>query len=277
MIITFEINSISYTADTSFPYIISIPLNFNSEQPNTYNVPKASSSAYEADGFIGDTRRGGGCNFENYRLITHCNGTHTECVGHISDERISVSKILNDIFFPATLITLEPEKASAASDTYIPAMNGSDIIITKNILEEKLRIADKNFLKAVIIRTLPNDSSKLNRNYMTELPPYFSIEAMEYISKLNVQHLLIDIPSVDRTFDEGKLTAHHIFWNVPIGSHDVDKADHSLKTITEMIYAEDDIIDGAYLLNIQIPDFTADAAPSRIVLYKPLKNNSIKI
>lgn len=277
MIITFEINSISYTADTSFPFIISIPLNFNSEQPNSYNVPKASSSAYEADGFIGDTRRGGGCNFEEYKLITHCNGTHTECVGHIAEERISVSKVLKDSFFPATLITLEPEKASAATDSYDPPMNGSDYIITKKILEEKLRNADKNFLKAVIIRTLPNDSSKMTRNYMTDLPPYFTIEAMEYISNLKVHHLLMDIPSVDRTFDEGKLTAHHIFWNVPFGSHDVDKIDHSLKTITEMIYAADEISDGVYLLNIQIPDFTADAAPSRIMLYNILKNNSIQI
>lgn len=271
MIVTFEINSISYTADTSDPVIISIPLNFNNDQPNTYNVSKASSSAYEADGFIGDTRRGGGCNFEEYKLITHCNGTHTECVGHISDERISVSKILKDSFFPATLITLEPEKASATADTYIPSMKGSDIIITKNILEEKLRNADKNFLNAVIIRTLPNDRSKLTRNYMTDLPPYFSIEAMQYISNLNVHHLLLDIPSVDRTFDEGKLTAHHIFWNVPHGSHDVDKTDHSVKTITEMIYAGDDIKDGVYLLNIQIPDFMADAAPSRVMLYKTVR------
>lgn len=275
MIITFEINSISYTADTSFPYIISIPLNFSGEQPNTYNVPKASSSAYEADGFIGDTRRGGGCNFENYFLITHCNGTHTECVGHISEERISVSKILKESFIPGTLITLEPEKASDTADNYIPQKNVSDLIITKNILKEKLSNADKNFLKAVIIRTIPNDKSKLSRDYMTDLPPYFSVEAMEYISKLNVQHLLIDIPSVDRTFDEGKLTAHHKFWNVPLGSHDVDKAVHSVKTITEMIYASDDISDGVYLLNIQIPDFTADAAPSRIMLYKALKNNLI--
>ncbi|HMS32880.1 MAG TPA: cyclase family protein [Ignavibacteria bacterium] len=277
MIITFEINSISYTADTSFPFIISIPLNFNSEQPNSYNVPKATSSAYEADGFVGDTRRGGGCNFEVYTLITHCNGTHTECIGHIAEERISVSKVLKDSFFPATLITLEPEKASAATDSYDPPMNGSDHIITKKILEEKLRNADKNFLKAVIIRTLPNDSSKMTKNYMTDLPPYFTIEAMEYISNLKVHHLLMDIPSVDRTFDKGKLTAHHIFWNVPFGSHDVDKIDHSLKTITEMIYAADDISDGVYLLNIQIPDFTADAAPSRIMLYNILKNNSIQI
>ena len=100
------------------------------------------------------------------------------------------------------------------------------------------------------------------------MPPFFSIEAMEYIVSLNIEHLLIDIPSVDRTFDEGKLTAHHIFWNVKQVSHEVDIINHSLKTITEMIYAPDEINDGNYILNIQIPDFVADAAPSRIMLYK---------
>lgn len=268
MKIIFDTDGHSYSADTSHPYIISIPLIFNGEQPNTYNVEKAASETYEADGFTGDTRRGGGCNFEKYRLITHCNGTHTECVGHITNERISVNKILKNSFIPASLITVEPEKASITSDTYIPAKEESDMMITKKILEEKLSNAGNHFKEAVIIRTNPNDNSKLSRNYMKELPPYFSIEAMELISGLDIKHLLTDIPSVDRTFDEGKLTAHHIFWGVPFGSHDVDKEIHSMKTITEMIYAGDEVKDGSYLMNIQIPDFIADAAPSRILLYR---------
>ena len=40
--------------------------------------------------FIGDTRMGGPCNFETYSITPHCNGTHTECVGHITNERVSI-------------------------------------------------------------------------------------------------------------------------------------------------------------------------------------------
>ena len=69
---------------------ISIPLYFNGEQPNTYGVDKATSSAYQDGQFIGDTRKGGPCNFETYSFTTHCNGTHTECIGHITNERISI-------------------------------------------------------------------------------------------------------------------------------------------------------------------------------------------
>ncbi len=267
MEINFQIGNKKFKCETSEPAEISIPLNFNGEQPNTYDVVKAAAKAVETAEFVGDTRRGGSCNFEEYRLIPHCNGTHTECVGHISFERISVNEVLKDVYIPSVLISVSPEKAFHTKENYIPDKNENDFLITKKILEEKLVNTDRDFLEGMIVRTLPNDVSKKFRQYMNRLPPFFSIEAMEYIANLNVKHLLMDIPSVDRTFDEGKLTAHHIFWNVPYGSHEVDKQNHSMKTITEMVYAPNEIKDGNYLMNIQIPDFVSDAAPSRIFLY----------
>lgn len=65
---------------------VSIPLNFNGNQPNTYNVPKANAKPYSDNNFIGDTRKGGPCNFETFNLTPHCNGTHTECIGHITEK-----------------------------------------------------------------------------------------------------------------------------------------------------------------------------------------------
>ena len=47
---------------------------------------------------------------------------------------------------------------------------------------------------------------------MKETPSFFSIDAMEYIVSLGVEHLLVDTPSVDRLLDEGNLSAHNIFW-----------------------------------------------------------------
>ena len=69
---------------------ISISLLFNGDQPNTYNVGKAISKPYSDGQFIGDTRKGGPCNFETYSFTPHCNGTHTECIGHITDERVDI-------------------------------------------------------------------------------------------------------------------------------------------------------------------------------------------
>ena len=268
MIIKIELNNSIFKTDTSLPIEISIPILFNGEQPNTYGVAKATAEAVKTADFTDDTRQGGNCNFEEYKLIPHCNGTHTECVGHISFQRISINNVLKDSFIPSTLITVLPENANETDDKYIPEIIADDYLITKKVLQNKLDNSKKDFLEGLIIRTLPNSDSKKARNYMNNLPCFFSIEAMEYIVSLNVKHLLIDIPSVDRTFDEGKLTAHHIYWNVPFESNDVDINKHSMKTITEMIYVSNEVADGKYLMNIQIPDFVADAAPSRVLLYE---------
>jgi kynurenine formamidase len=268
MVINFSINEETYSADISQPVDISIPLIFNGEQPNTYDVPKAKAQAYEQGDFIGDVKRGGGCNFERYTLIPHCNGTHTECVGHISYERISINNTFKEALIPATLITVKPVISGKTDDRYIPDKGTEDMLITRLSLEEALANGDSAFMKALIIRTFPNNISKKSRKYMENHPPFFSLDAMEFIVELGVEHLLIDIPSVDRTFDEGKLTTHHIFWEVEKESHDIDTENHSMKTITEMIYVPDDAEDGEYLVNIQIPNFTSDAAPSRVLVYQ---------
>src|SRR6478609_1311886 len=85
---------------------ISIPLRFNGLQPNAYGVARASSSPCEAGELIGDTRQGGSCNFEQYTFIPHCNGTHTECVGHITNKRITVRDCLKDAFNLAWLFSI---------------------------------------------------------------------------------------------------------------------------------------------------------------------------
>jgi arylformamidase len=271
MHINFKVGSNSFTVDTDKPLDISIPLQFNGPQPNIYDAPQASSKACEIGDFIGDTRRGGSCNFEEYTLIAHCNGTHTECVGHITNQRISIQEALKDTSIPSALISILPSKAEETPDTYDPPKNNDDKLITKASIDSALKNLDygsaNGFTEGLIIRTLPNDDSKKSRAYMLENPPFLSIEAVKYIHSLGVKHLLLDVPSVDRAFDEGKLTAHHIFWDVKEGSHEVEGDKYSLKTITEMIFVPEGIADGRYLLNLQIAPFVSDASPSRPVLF----------
>ena len=100
---------------------------------------------------------------------------------------------------------------------------------------------------------------------MREIPSFFSIDAMEYIVSLRVEHLLVDTPSVDRLLDDGHLSAHNIFWETKGKEFNPNT---KYKTITEMIFASESIKDGNYLLNLQIPAFVSDAAPSRPILYK---------
>jgi kynurenine formamidase len=236
---------------------ISIPLRFNGPQPNAYGVTHASSRPVRAGELVGDTRLGGSVNFEEYSFIPHCNGTHTECVGHITDERISIRECLNDVIVSALLVTVQP------------ARFGDDLVLDKGGLEEAL--ADKNVRvpSALIVRTLPNDDTKLTAEYGdANIPPYFIAEAMEYIVELEFKHLLVDMPSIDRLFDDGKLANHRIFWNMEPGSRKTNADTRVHSTITEMIYVPSEIEDGEYLLNLQIAPFESDCAPSRPILLR---------
>lgn len=258
------------------PIDISVPLRFNGPQPNAYGVERAASTPCEYGTLVGDTRRGGSVNFEQYTFIPHCNGTHTECVGHITHERISVRDCLNDVLASAMLVSVEPVR------------KGDDFVIDVEELQARL---PKTFAKraddaadcdakasasaraisgrSLIVRTLPNDGSKLSRTYDAEnIPPYFTSEAMKFIAHSGFTHLLVDLPSIDRLYDDGKLLNHRIFWNIEPGSFEVNNNSRVNSTITELIFVPNEIEDGEYLLNLQIAPFESDCATSRPILFK---------
>lgn len=262
MIGFFAIENTKFEINFSEGKDISIPLQFNGLQPNTYGVDKATSKAYQDGQFIGDTRQGGPCNFETYNFTPHCNGTHTECIGHITNERITILESLKEELIPSTLVSVTPK---ATKENYKPALNSEDLVITKEDLKMQLKGRNPIFLKGIIIRTLPNSESKRSRDYMQETPAFFSMDAMEYLVNLGVQHLLVDIPSVDRLFDDGILSAHNIFWETTDKKLNPDTIN---KTITEMIFVPENIEDGVYMLNLQIAAFMSDATPCRPIIYK---------
>lgn len=269
MIVSIEINRRIYKVALENPLDISIPLDFHGAQPNAFGVVAATSEPYETDNLIGDTRRGGSCNFERVKFIPHCNGTHTECVGHITDERIFVRECLLDSFIPATLVSVAPANSNSLfGDSYSVELTSEDRLITEKMLRGALENRDGGWLDALIVRTLPNGDGKKSRAYAKNPPAFFSTEAMNYIAGKGVKHLLVDLPSIDRAFDRGKLSNHRVFWNVTPASRQTNEASLINNTITEMIYVPDEISDGAYFLNLQIAAFAADAAPSRPLLFK---------
>jgi hypothetical protein len=82
-----------------------------------------------------------------------------------------------------------------------------------------------------------------------------------------ILHLIVDVPSLDRTHDEGRLTAHRIFFGLPPGSAQLRAAARSNATVTELAFVPDELPDGPYLLQIQVPALAGDAVPSRPLLY----------
>lgn len=246
MEITLQYQGQHYLVDLAKPLDISIPLKEGAETVNCFYAPPMKTEPVIEGDFIGSTKLGGTVNFLNVRLNPHGNGTHTECVGHIAKQTFTINKTLKKFHYFASLVSISPTKI----------VNG-DRVIFKDQLEAIFKKGDAS---ALIIRTLPNEESKLKTNYSGSNPPYLDAEAVQYLVDCEVEHLLIDLPSVDREEDDGKLASHKTFW----GFNGIRRTNC---TITELVYIENTIKDGLYLLNIQIAPFEIDASPSKPVLY----------
>ncbi len=243
---TFKIEEQLFTVDLSEPMDISIPLEASEENPLAWYLDAPKIEPVELDSWVGKVSEGASVNFNNVFFNPHAHGTHTECVGHISEEFHSVNEVLREFFFLAEVISVVPETI------------GEDQIISAQQIKSMLKGRSP---QALIIRTLPNTSSKRSRKYSNTNWPYLHKKAARYIKKAGIKHLLIDLPSVDKEKDDGQLLAHKAFWNFP-------KAPRLDATITEFIYVPNTIKDGSYLLNLQIAPFHNDASPSKPVLYK---------
>lgn len=269
MIITVQTEERTFRIDPGRFHDISIPLRFGGEQPNAYGVERAVSEPCRSGDLVGDTRLGGSCNFERYTLIPHCNGTHTECLGHLTRERITVPECLRETFIPALLVSVEPEPAGETSETRPPETGADERLITRRLLGEWIEeIRDG---AALVVRTLPNGPFKQSARYDADnVPPFFSQEALDLVVEAGVRHLLCDLPSIDRIYDGGRLSNHRRFWNLPAEGHESGENARRECTVTELIHAGEEVPDGPYLLALQIAPFATDAAPSRPLLFRPL-------
>lgn len=249
---TIQHNNTTFQVDLSQPIDISIPLTDSEENPIAWYLSKPVIEPVKMGDWIGKVSEGASTNFNNIFFNPHGHGTHTECLGHITKDFYSVNQALKQFFFLAEVVSIQPE------------MQGEDLIITKAQVEKAL---NGKMPEAIVIRTLPNDLDKKSKNYSNTNPPYLEEAAALFIRECGIKHLLIDLPSVDREEDEGKLVAHKAFWNVTDVNNLNSDARHDA-TITEMVFVADTVADGSYLLNLQIASFENDASPGKPVLYK---------
>jgi kynurenine formamidase len=232
--------------DTSAAIDLSMPLRATSDNPRAWYVDAPRMEPVRANGFVGSVAEGGAVNFRDVFFNPHGHGTHTESYGHISEEIYPVSLALNQYFFKATLISVTPRVLA----------NGDQVVFADQ-LESLLNAA---FTEAIIIRTLPNQLDKKSANYSGTNPTYFDVGVVDLLDQLEVKHFLVDTPSVDREEDAGVLAFHHAYWKVP-------EAPITNRTITELIFVPNEVQDGPYILELQVANFTNDAAPSRPLLY----------
>lgn len=243
---TLHIAGRAYQVRWASPHDLSIRLRFDATGPNCFYAPWPEAGPVVAGDFIGSTAQGGPVNFLNLRINPHGNGTHTECVGHIAREPYQLPDALQRYHFTARLISLYPQR-----------LDNGDRVLTRAQLAELLLPGET---LAVVVRTLPNDDRKLTANYSGANPPYLTEEAAVLLADYGVEHLLLDLPSVDREDDGGALAAHRAYWRYP-------RLTRTRATITELIYVPKEVADGLYLLNLQTASLAIDASPSKPVLF----------
>jgi kynurenine formamidase len=267
-IMRFELEGRRLHADFAQPLSIAIPMDFDGPQPSFYNAPAATSRPYREPGFVGDTRAGGSCNCEQLTLVPHCNGTHTECVGHVTDDRVAITERLRGGIALALLVSVHPVAASATGEDSDPPPAATDLLLTAESLESAFTAHPGPAPRALVVRTLPIHATRLTQAYRGSAPaPYLSRQAASWLVDHEIEHLVLDLPSADRADDHGRLTAHRLFFGLPAGGRHAHDASRPNASITELAWVAPTIHDGWYLLDLQIPAFLTDAAPSRPLLY----------
>lgn len=254
--------------DLSRPFDLSVELDFQGEQVRHFGAPRAGSQPYSVPGFSGSVARGASCNCESITLIPHCNGTHTEGAGHLTVAPLHAHRLVPRGLLPALLLSAKPVPSGRTSESADPRPQPDDRLVTRDALQAAWPAQPPFAPRAVIIRTLPNEPAKRARDYTDMTPPYLTREAAQYLVERGIEHLVVDLPSIDRAHDEGRLTAHRLFFGLPPGDSALTRAKRSQCTVTELAYIPDEAADGAYFLQLQVPAINGDAVPSRPLLYR---------
>lgn len=236
-----------FEVDLHQPIDIGIPLR-RGATVNAFYLPDPQFTTVKAEGFVGDVNEGGTCNVENLQINPHGNGTHTECVGHISSDPHYLKNALSHYHFLAAVGSVPVTETQDGAQQ-----------VTASSLQPHLDHCSPE-VSAFVIRTIPNTPDKPWKIYSGTQPPFLAPEAAELLVNRGIQHVLIDLPSLDHE-DDPYLKAHHAFFAYP-----ENPALH--RTITEMVYVPDAIEDGPYLLNLQVLAIESDASPSHPVLYR---------
>ena len=258
MKINIEYNKKTYKLDSNSGIDISIPRSFRKDEaPKFYDTETPYVDYFQSKNKKYNLENSGPCNVPIIKFNIHCSGTHTECANHIIKNAPTINKIKNISFIPSQLITIEPIKHT--NEGYHCNLDENDCVITKAQLSNSILDNDL-FNDGLIIRTIPNDIDKCNRDYNLKHHPFLSNDAILFLKNRGIKHLIIDTPSIDRYDDNGKLGNHNLFFRE-------GNSMYNTNTITEFVYIPNDCKDGKYFVNLGVSNFILDAAPSRPIIF----------
>ena len=212
MIINIYHNNQDYKIDTKESFDISITYKFNGAQPNNYDVNPGQLSPLKSGETTYSVRAGAGCNVPEISMNIHCTGTHTEYVGHLLDNPGDIGMVLKDIIIPAVLISIGPNSIVGTKESYHYSVREHELVVSRESIQKEVEKWSEHQPQALIIRTIPNAEDKKYYQYSINPPAFFTNDALRYICDSGIQHLVVDLPSIDRMSDNGILGNHRIFW-----------------------------------------------------------------
>ncbi len=249
---------------------LSAPIVFGRAQARGFGLTPASSVAVVAGAFVGDVRRGGSCNCEAHVLTPHADGTHTEGPGHLMAARVPVH-VAPPIML-AAVIRVRPVPLGDVDDDVAGNHRHDDMVVDADSVAAALDdvVEGGDSPVAVVIAT-DVVAARRDVNFSGTNPPYLTVSAAAMLRSRGVEHLLVDLPSIDREDDGGLLGAHRAFFGMPqgVGAALATGPELQLRdqaTVTELVVVDDDIAVGLYALFLQMAPIVADAVPSRPVI-----------
>lgn len=249
---------------------IAITLDPHGPHASFFAGSPAQASPLRVGDYVADVSLGGSCNAEVVQYVPHCHGTHTECKAHLEKAAGNVLDVIEQQPCLARTITLLGTPAETGVDSYPVTLRADEIVLTLQELRAHLDDPGAPPVEALIIRTLPNDTEKLTRDYALHPSyPVLSSEATGWLAGQELKHLLIDTPSLDRADDNGLLANHRRWWGMD-GHDDTLQLDPGARSVTEMIYVPEIVPDGLYWLHLELQPLRSDATSSRPVIY-PVK------
>jgi kynurenine formamidase len=243
---------------------LAIAVEFGAPGPRHFGATAPSAQPFVAGKFSGSVATGASANCSTLTITPHCQMTHTESVAHLTREAGDAWRVVPRGLLPAVVVSVVPEPARESSGAPIRSPSPPTLISKR-----RLRAGPwaHGGAVAAIIRTLPNDASKRTRDYTDLVPPYLTREAVEWLIEERIEHLVLDVPSLDRTHDDGHMVGHRLFFGLPPGSTARGDAARSRATITELAFIPEELHDGPCVLALAVPALGGDAVPSQPIVY----------
>ena len=255
----FEASGRSWEADLDRARSIARPIRFDGSSARAFGLPAASREAFRAGGASLALEEGGTLDCYGLTIWPHGNGTHTESVGHLARGAPAPCELLGASPLLAALVTLPIARLGDLSDTYEQRSGPDDSVFGADALRSALSIVAAGLSPAALImRAAPGADAGA--------PVYLTTEAARVVRAAGVEHLVLELASLDRLEDGGALANHRIFWGLEPGQAEARLARGPRRTITELACVPEELADGLWALQIHLPALITDAVPSRPIL-----------